>query len=101
MSANDLIYNLGQTNIAIPAGVTATQIIPPRTTKSIAFKYASGGSLAVVNALSGITATNGYILGTTEVVSLNGPVSFFLAASGSTAVASVLFGYSAGYSSLP
>lgn len=101
MSANDLIYNLGQTNVAIPIGATAIQIFPPRTTQSIAIKYASGGTLAIVNNQGGIAAANGYIMGTSEVVSLNGPVSFFLAAGGSTSVASILFGYSAGYSSVP
>lgn len=101
MSANDLIYNLGQTNIVIAPAGNATQVLPPRCAKSVAFKYASGGSLSIMNGPTGASPITGYLMSTTEVVSLNGPVTFFLAATGATATASILFGLSAGHSALP
>ncbi len=67
-------------------------------------KLLSGGSLEIATppiALSGSSATGwatGYLLGTTEAFSIGGPATFYLAASGATAVATLAFQYSAGVS---
>src|SRR6185437_13330242 len=99
MSANELIYQLGVTQIAVGLSLNA-QFIAPRICKSISVKYTSGGTLALVQGLGSNTynTANGYVLGTSEVVSANGPVTFFLAATGATAIASVILGYAQGYS---
>jgi len=100
MSANELIYGVGVTLVAVATGATATPIIPPPFAKAVSFKYSSGGTLAVVDR-RGFTAAQGWILGTSEVQSFNGPSVFFLAAAGSTSIAAIEFGYSYGYSSSP
>lgn len=100
MSANDRIYQLGVTLLAIPTGGCSYIVIPPRGTAAVSFKYASGGTLSVVNAL-GMTSAQGWIVSTSESQSINGPAVFFLAAGGSTSVAAIEWGYSAGFSAAP
>lgn len=91
---------MGVTLLAVPVGVTGTQFIPGRCVTQVSVGYASGGTLAFVQGF-GVTAANGYIVGMTEVVNINGPCTFFLAAAGSTSVARILLGYSSGYSLTP
>jgi hypothetical protein len=98
-SSNQFSYLYGQTNITIGTGLTV-QVFPPRTCNAVVFGWQSGGSLAIVNSI-GATAGTGFVLTTTERMSCDGPAGFFLAASGATAVAGVLFKYSAGYSLTP
>lgn len=94
MSANDLIYNLGVTQI--PVGISlasaAYQILPPARTRSVTFKWASGGSLVLLNGFSQSAQTAGYLMGSSEVMSIGGPAMFFLAGGGSTSIVSVVFG---------
>lgn len=94
MSANDLIYSLGVTQI--PVGVSlasgALQVIPPGRTKAISFKWSSGGSLVLLNGFSQSAQTAGYLMGTSEVMSIGGPALFFVAGGGSTAIMDVIFG---------
>ncbi len=100
MSANDRIYQVGVTLLAVPTGGCSLQVLPPRGTAAISVKYQSGGTLSIVNAF-GMTTAQGWILSTSESQSFNGPAVFFLAANGSTSVAAIEFGYSAGFSSAP
>jgi hypothetical protein len=97
-SSNQFCYGLAATLIPVPVALTATPVYPPAGCNGFFLKYQSGGTLAIVNALSGITAVNGYVLGATEQISVDGPAVFFLNAAGSTSVAAVMFKRSAGYS---
>lgn len=61
------------------------------------FKYASGGSLEIHSAAVGISAgsalasgSSGYLMASTEVMSIAGPARFFLVATGSDAVVNVV-----------
>ena len=98
--SNQFTYGLAPTLIPVAVALTATPVYPPSGCNGFFLKYQSGGTLAIVNALSGVTAVNGYILGTTEQINVNGPAVFFLNAAGTTSVAAVCFKRSAGYSAL-
>ena len=85
----------------IPVGTSVVvQVYPPRGCNGVYFGYQSGGSLMVIQGVSGVP-TNGFLLGTTERVQLVGPASFFLSAAGATAICGVLFSFSDGYSLAP
>lgn len=67
------------------------------------FKYVSGGTLWVVGTTqqaqavaNGLTSV-GYLVGTSEVLSFNGPAKFFLYALSATTVVHSLKGFSQGY----
>lgn len=101
-------YAFAVTNMAIPAtAASAALILPPAGSVSVCFGYASGGSLEIFRAPNGATATSvrttdgvtlgsGYLLTTSERVQVDGAPSFYLAATGATAVASFRFGLSQG-----
>lgn len=97
-SSNQYVYQVGATQIIVGASL-ATQCNPPKGAIAWSVGYLSGGTLSLVNAA---TLTAGYVLGTTETVNCDGPGVFFLgAASGTTAIAKVLFKYSSGFSLFP
>jgi hypothetical protein len=91
---------LAPTLVPVIVGLTATAIIPPAYCQGLFIKYASGGSLAIVGAASGVTAANGYVLGSTDL-QIDGPAVFYLNAGGATAVASLCFKLSQGVSQFP
>ncbi len=96
-------FQLGSTNLVVGTGISAIlQVLPGRCVNGGFFKVAtgSGGTLAIVQGM-GVTFSNGYILGNTEVVSFQGPATFFLAASGATATVSFVTSYNMGFSQLP
>ncbi len=101
-SSSDNIFGLGTTQIAIPAGATLAKWIDcGEKVTSIQIKYFSGGTLEIVGSplggtmpgasLAGLPGTQ-YIMGTSEVQSIDGPCRFYLMASGSTAVACLMYG---------
>ena len=103
-------YGFGTTILAVPPGATAARmVIPPAGTLSLSLKYFSGSSLEVFAApqgattgslplSNGVTLGSGYLMGTTEVVNASGCPKFYLAATGATGVAHLLFGLSQGAS---
>lgn len=99
--SNQFTYNLAPTLIPVPVALTATPVYPPASCNRVMIKQqvGSGGTLAIVGALSGLTAATGYFLGS-ETIHVQGPAVFFLNSGGATSVAAVLFGRSAGYSAL-
>lgn len=102
-SSQQFTYGFGVTQIAVGTGGAANvRISPPNYVNGMLLKYLSGGSLCIVsNGISGSPGASGalgYILGTTEVVSTEGPASFFLAASGTTAIAQIAWKLSGGNS---
>jgi hypothetical protein len=97
-SGDQFVYGLAPTLIPVPVALTATAVIPPANCNGWFLKQHSGGTLAVVNAASGLTAAQGFILGASMTLEVTGPAAFFLNAGGATAVAAVMFKRSAGYS---
>lgn len=106
-SSSDAIFGITTMNQAIPAGATnAVLLIPGAYVRASLIKYASGGSLSIFGVLQGnsgaaLTGTSlvagfssSYLLSTSEILSIGGPVSFYLCATGSTCVASILQGLS-------
>jgi len=88
--------------MAIPTGATATVVIPPKGCNGYYLKYASGGSLAIVPGIGSSGTLLGYLIGSTEVLNIDGPASFFLQSGGATAVAAIAFKFSSmGQSFLP
>ena len=94
-------YRIGATVLILAPGATAISVTAPAFVNGLLMQVQAGGSsgVAILNSV-GLTASNGYLLGT-QVVSVNGPAQFFLVAQGSTASVGIAHSYSVGYSSLP
>ncbi len=104
-SSQQFQYGFGATQVNVGIGGAANvRITPPLYANGMFLKYGSGGSLAIVsNGLSGSPGASGslgYVLGTTEVMNIDGPACFFLAAVGTTSVAQIAFKYSSGMSQM-
>lgn len=99
-SAMQFVYGLGQTQMAIPA-LSVVQVIPPKACNGVYFGYISGGSLSIMNDAGSSGGLGGFLLGTTERMNIDGPATFFLAATGATAVCGIVFKKSSGYSLTP
>ncbi len=95
-------FQLGATNIVIGTTVANNvQVFPGRACNGGFFKIASGGGTLAIVQSSGVTYSTGYVLGSQEVVSFQGPATFFLAASGATMTVSFVQSYNLGFSALP
>ena len=92
-------YKLGATIIAMTSAANV-QVMPSAGVNGWIIKKFSGATLAIVNGISAASSA-GYVLGDTEQVVINGPATFFLAAGGATAVASLVMKYSSGTSLFP
>lgn len=101
---NDTVV-LGATQIAIPA-LSGTafpyKVQPAAGCVGAWLSRLSGGSLEILpntilnKTISGATAGNlGYVLASGEIVQIDGPAAFYLAATGATAVAQI--GFKFGY----
>jgi hypothetical protein len=87
----------------LASGVFPVQVIPPAYCVGGEVRRVSGGSLEIMpsvvsgGSIGGATVPGvGYLIGSSQVLSWEGPAAFFLGASGSTCIASVLFKYAAG-----
>ncbi len=99
------IHGFGATNIAIPTN--APFLIPEEAGQvSGTLKLLSGSSLEICGVPIGVTYTGtsltslpgkGYLLGTSEVFNYSGPARYYLAATGATAVCSIIRGYGPGF----
>lgn len=106
MAIQNDIYLLSAT--MIPVGLSAIVAVRPVNYQyGIGVKIDSGGgTLEIVRppaALSGASASGwglGYKLASNESVQASGPATFFLAATGATMIAAVVFGLGAGASFL-
>ena len=98
-SSNQFTYGLGVTQLAVPTGTTGVMVIPPAYCNGVELGWYSGGSLSITNQWSQ-GASAGWVLGTTERKLYDGPVKFFLNATGATSVAQIIFKMSSGYSGL-
>ncbi len=105
-SSQQFIYALGATQVTIPAGGGDANVLvsPPAYCNYVRLAYQSGGSLSIVsNGLSGSPGASGalgFVLSTTEIP-IDGPARFYLAATGSTSVAKIVWGFSSGFSTFP
>lgn len=100
--SNQFVYAFGTTQVAIPIGNTCVPITPPAACIGGWLQWQSGGTLAICNQLAQ-AASAGFILGITSFppMTWDGPAKFFLNAGGSTAVASIAWKFSSGYSLTP
>ncbi len=107
MATQSDIHGIGATLLAVPSGATVALLITP-TARGVVhtIKKFSGGSCEIIGCPSGSTLTGaqlvtaqggGYLLGTAEVVVINGPAQYYLMATGATAVVYQWIGLSAGY----
>ena len=106
MSAQqDKIFGLYPQQIIVPPGATNAVLIQNVAGEvGMIIKYFSGGSCQIINAPPGATLTGpqlvsygntgGYLLGTTEAVSVDGPARFYLQAYGATTIIMLLKGLS-------
>jgi hypothetical protein len=104
MAREPLVYGYTAQVLAIPAGASLSRYVTPAPGEIWSrLKYVSGGSLEIMGAsaggMTGIApaAGTGYIFGTTEIIEQRGAASYFLQATGATAVAHLLRGLSQGF----
>lgn len=98
-SGSSRAYALGATLIAV--GLSATVRVDAMAGQlSGFFKIASGGgTLCIVQGASSISS-QGYPVAAAEVIQLEGPATFFLAAAGATMTVGFVPRYSQGYSTI-
>lgn len=102
MSTQLYMSGLGATRI--PVGLSQVIRLQMGDYQTVsAFKIISGGTLEIVKPqLSGTSTAagsawgTGYPVGTSEVVAVNGPAVYYLAATGTTVVVGALIGYTSG-----
>lgn len=94
----DNVFSVLPQRIIIGVGATAAQLFDASTTpgaNSIILKYFSGGTLEILGVTTGVTlsaaeliaaAGSGYIMGSSEILNIGGPVRLYLAASGATTI---------------
>ncbi len=105
------IFGIATQQVAVPAGATNAAFVDlTERQTNLVIKYFSGSTLILVSALNGSTMAGaslvagysvGYILGTNEQLTIDGPVRFYLCAQGATGVAMILKGLTTpGYNTL-
>lgn len=94
-SGNSRAYLIGVSQIVV--GLSATVKVVPRAGVLSGYLHleSTGGSVAIVNGISGIV-TNGMKMSANQLIELEGPATFYLAASGATMTVSYVMRYSAG-----
>lgn len=104
-SSSESIFGVVTSQVVVPPGATNAvfvDVVPKEG--AVLLKYFSGGTLEIHGSITGSTLPGatlapligtGYILSTSEVISLAGPTRFYLMATGSTAVACLLRGLTA------
>lgn len=107
-SSDDSVMTLGATRMVIPVGSSLALYVDINATENnLLFKYYSGGTLEIFGATgplgstltqAQLTASNqtGYLVGTSEILSIGGPCRFYLSATGATCIVHMIRGRSAG-----
>ncbi len=100
------VYGLGATQINI--GLSAiTRVLPGAYQIATTIKILAGSGtlwiapapgVSLTGAAAGSLITNGYPLAAAEVFNIGGPATFYLAASGATMTAAIVYGYTSGFS---
>lgn len=104
-SSSDSIFGLVPSQIVVAPGATNAQFVDITSRQgAINLKYFAGGTLEIHHAINGSTMAGaslapligtGYIMGTSEILSIDGPARFYLMATGTTATAMLLKGLTA------
>ena len=93
----DLTGQIGATVLIVPPTVAGMQVLPERGQNGGMIKMISGQTLALVQG-PGVSYTLGYVMGASESITMAGPATFFLVASGATALVGYMKSYGTGYS---
>lgn len=106
-SSFDSVFGVTTGQFVVPVGLTNALFINAASIpgcNSTQLKYNDGGTLLLVGCPAGATLTavqlstaSGYLVGTSEVLSINGPVRAYLAATGATTRVSFIFGQVEGF----
>lgn len=105
-SSSSDIFSLGTTACNIAPGASLAQWVDfGAYATSVQVKYFTGGSLEIIGAPFGVTNQGGfsnvlsgnlgYVMGTAEVQSIDGPCRFYLRATGATVTALMMVGQTA------
>lgn len=109
MADSNNIYGLSSVPVVVPPGATLAVLrVGTEGQQAQLLKYFSGGSVSIIgitplgatySAAELVSAGNsgGYLLGTNEVVSIDGAARYYLMATGATAVVMQLKGLSQGF----
>jgi len=100
----DKVFGLETGRFAVPLGATNAILVEGVAGQNaIQLKYLSGGTLEVVGVSYGVTLTavqlaartgTDYLVGSSEIWSIDGPCRFYLSATGATAVVCFMRGKS-------
>ena len=111
-SSSDKVLSVSPTTYSVPVGLTLAVFVGALAGQcSVSVRHVGGGAtltMLAANAgstyagatLAAIGVSGAYIFGisgTESIVNLSGPASFYLAATGATAIVSVLRGMTSGY----
>lgn len=105
-SGSDSIFGLATSRIEVPPGSTQAVLFEALAGQnSVLLKYFSGGTLEILGVSTGVTLTavqlaaanqSGYLMGTSEILALDGPVRCYLSSTGATTTVMVIRGKTAG-----
>lgn len=108
MSRDSDIYGVNTLPIIVPPGATLAVLREGAAGQAATLlKWYSGGSISIIGCTVGSTLTaaelvsagnsGGYILGTAEALSVDGPTRFYLMATGTTATVMQIRGLTSGF----
>jgi hypothetical protein len=105
-SSYDSVFALGATRVIVPVGATlAVLMTPVAGQNSILLKYFSGGTCEIIGCTLGQTLSaadlssasgSGYLLGSSEILQIDGPARYYLSSTGATTTLMLLIGKSQG-----
>lgn len=109
-SSYDSVFGVKTSRLVIPAGVTVGVLIDGNAIAGNTYtrlKYHSGGTLHIIGVTSGvtlaaadldsaITGNASYLLGSSEILELDGPARFYLGAEAATTIAYLIQGRTQG-----
>lgn len=108
MADDNRIFGLNTIPFIVPPGATLALLVEGVQGQGAQLlKYGSGGSCQIIGVTLGTTMTaaqlvsagnsGGYLMGTSEAVSIDGAARYYLMATGSTATIMQIRGLTAGY----
>lgn len=104
ISSYDSVYSMKTERINVGVGSTVATLVSPEPGQlNIVLKYFSGGTLEIIGCSLGVTLTaaqlasanqTGYLMGTSEILTIDGPARFYLSSTAATTIVMVLRGRS-------
>ena len=109
-SSFDSIFSLYTQRVTVPLGATNLVLVDGNAiagANSVLIKMVSGGTLEILGVTTGVTlsaaagasaqaAGGGFPMDTSTLIPISGPVRFYMAATGATCVAQLMWGRSQG-----